>query len=1026
MPLDKNSPVASEHGAYSPFDLNAKAGDRAEELGYFDAIVPSLRTENEVGSHLVSGAMDLEKREYYRVDPEYNPFTNGDLEGYEEHSDRFVNAQNATVVEAIKADIEREKKDRETVAAAGWAGVLADVTASVASPTILLPGGALVRSGAAGYAGVRSAISVGLAAGTGAALQETALHATQQTREVGESAYVVGGSFLLGGLLGAGGAQLFSRSDWAKFSKALEEDLVDTTPHPAEVSQEIIKRLQSAGASSVDELNLDDLQVGGPRAARAIANATAAVKLNPGLQLLTSPSIRARATFLRLAENHVGTVGELEGRTLGPAVETTMRRYQGNLAKFIVRRRENFKKARKAGFKGGIKEFDKRVASATRRADKDSAADEFVEAVAKSWRDDVADPLKDEAVGVNLLPEGVQVSTAPSYLYRIYNRQKVLVGEGRFRDILKQHIRSEVDRAMLSTDKKPTPDFLGAADVDEYVEGIVGGVFNRITGKEIDDLPDWLVPAAQGPLKGRTLNIPDEMVEEFLEDNMEWIARKYVRQMASEVEMTRAFGRADLKDQIDEIQADYRELRAKEKDPKKLEKLNKREVADLVKIRDFRDMLRGTFRAGEEQSAWSAMTRLALAWNYIRLLGGVTLSSLPDLANVMTRQGIRSFVDDGLTGLVSGTKAAKIAKRDAREWGVITETVLQTRMAELAELHDPHAAGNIAERMMRNVTSQFSRLTLLDRWNDTMKTIVTLQAGNKVARLTRKSLTELPDNWGEVGLQASFSKLDKGEIGYLGKLGIDEGMATRIADQIEKYGIQENGIWGLNLRAWDDGNARRVMGAALAKEADGGVVTPGIADKPLWARGNAGKLALQFKSFGLAAHQRILISRLQGNPKHLAEFLVFGTTLGMMVSYLKYIERGDFDEADRLIENPGLWVTDGFDRTGIASVLMDASNTLEKTNMPFGVKSAAQAIAGDEDRGANVSRYSSRNAWGAIGGPSVGMIDDLVTVMAEAARGDLSKGGARAAVRQLPFGTLPGVRTAIQSTVKPALESAAD
>ncbi|MEQ8782507.1 MAG: hypothetical protein RIE06_22810 [Roseibium album] len=1026
MPLDKNSPVASEYGAYSPFELNAKAGDRVEETGFLGSVGPSFRSENEVGSYLESEAMELEKREYYRVDTEYNPFTNGDLEGYEDHSDRFVSAQNATVVEAIKADIDREKRDRETVEAAGWGGVASDVLASVASPTLLLPGGALVRSGAAGYASVRSAISVGLAAGAGAALQEGGLHATQQTREVGESTYVVGGSVLLGGLLGVGGAQLFSRSDWAKFSKALEEDLVDTTPHPAEVSQEIIKRLQSAGASSVDELNLDDLQVGGPRAARAIANATAAVKLNPGLQLLTSPSIRARATFLRLAENHVGTVGELEGRTLGPAVETTMRRYQGNLAKFIVRRRENFKKARKAGFKGGIKEFDKRVASATRRADKDSAGDEFVEAVAKSWRDDVADPLKDEAVGVNLLPEGVQVSTAPSYLYRIYNRQKVLAGEGRFRDILKQHIRSEVDRAMLSTDKKPTPDFLGAADVDEYVEGIVGGVFNRITGKEIDDLPDWLVPAAQGPLKGRTLNIPDEMVEEFLEDNMELIARKYVRQMASEVEMTRAFGRADLKDQIDEIQADYRELRAKEKDPKKLEKLNKREVADLAKIRDFRDMLRGTFRAGEEQFAWSAMTRLALAWNYIRLLGGVTLSSLPDLANVMTRQGIRSFVDDGLTGLVSSTKAAKIAKRDAREWGVITETVLQTRMAELAELHDPHAAGNIAERMMRNVTSQFSRLTLLDRWNDTMKTIVTLQAGNKVARLTRKSLTELPDKWGEVGLQASFTKLDKGEIGYLGKLGIDEGMATRIADQIEKYGIQENGIWGLNLRAWDDGNARRVMGAALAKEADGGVVTPGIADKPLWARGNAGKLALQFKSFGLAAHQRILISRLQGNPKHLAEFLVFGTALGMMVSYLKYIERGDFDEADRLIENPGLWVTDGFDRTGIASVLMDASNTLEKTNMPFGVKSAAQAIAGDEDRGANVSRYSSRNAWGAIGGPSVGMIDDLVTVMAEAARGDLSKGGARAAVRQLPFGTLPGVRTAIQSTVKPALESAAD
>ncbi|MCV0428604.1 MAG: hypothetical protein K5905_24365, partial [Roseibium sp.] len=862
-------------------------------------------------------------------------------------------------------------------------------------------------------------LSVGLASGAGAAVQEGALHATQQTRDAGESAYVIGGSVVLGAMLGAGGAQLFSRSDWTKFSRALEEDLADTTPHPSEVSQEIIQRLRSAGASAVDEIDLDDLQVGGPRAAKAIANATAAVKLNPGLQLLTSPSMKARATFLKLAENHVATAGEMEGKTLGPAAETAMKRYQGNLATFIVKRRENYAKAKKAGQVKNIEDFDRAVAYATRRGDRDASGNEFVEAVAKSWRNDVADPLKDEAVNVRLLPDGVQVSTAPSYLYRIYNRQKVLAGEGRFREILKRHIRAEVDRAMLSTDKKPTPEFLGADDLDDYVEGIVGGVFNRITGKDVDELPDWLVPATQGPLKGRTLNIPDAMVEDFLEDNMELIARKYVRQMGSEVELTRSFGRADLKDQIEEIQADYRELRVKEKDPKKLDKLNNREKADIAKIKDFRDMLRGTYRAGEEQSAWSAMTRLALAWNYVRLLGGVTFSSLPDIANVMTRQGLRSFMDDGLTGLISSTKAAKIAKRDAREWGIITETVLQTRLAELAELHDPYAAGNIAERMMQRATSLFSRATFLDRWNDTMKTIVTLQAGNKIARLTIGSLTELQSKLGVVGRQASFDKLTNHERGYLGKLYIDEGIATRIADQLSKFGVYENGIWGLNLRAWDDTEARRVIGAALSKEADGGVVTPGIADKPLWARSNAGKLAMQFKSFGLAAHQRILLSRLQGNPKHLAEFMLFGTALGMMVSYLKYVEKGDWDAADRLTNNPGLWIADGFDRTGIATVLMDVSNTLEKIGMPFGVKSAAQAIAGDEDRGADVSRYSSRGLWGAAGGPSIGMIEDIVQIATEAAKGDLSKGGARAAIRQVPGGTLPGVRSVLQTQGKP-------
>ncbi len=143
-----------------------------------------------------------------------------------------------------------------------------------------------------------------------------------------------------------------------------------------------------------------------------------------------------------------------------------------------------------------------------------------------------------------------------------------------------------------------------------------------------------------------------------------------------------------------------------------------------------------------------------------------------------------------------------------------------------------------------------------------------------------------------------------------------------------------------------------------------------------------------------------------------------------MVSYLKLIERGDFEAADRLTENPGLWIADGFDRTGIATVLMDVSNTAEKIGAPFGVKSAAQAIAGDEDRGADVSRYASRNTAGALLGPSVGTLQDLATIAAQVSRGEMNKQGANAMLRQVPGGTLPIARTVLQTIAKPALEDA--
>lgn len=212
--------------------------------------------------------MGLEKREYFRVDPDYNPFTNGDLEGYEDHSDRFLEAQNATVIVAIKADIDREKRDRDTVAAAGWGGVGADIFASVASPTLLLPSGAVVRSGSAGYAVGKSALAVGNAAGAGTAVQEASLHATQQTRELSESAYVIGGSIVLGGLLGAAGAQLLSRQEFNAISKALEDDMIDETLSPMEPSDAVMRQAKSAGAAVVDTINPEDLAVAGPKLAK--------------------------------------------------------------------------------------------------------------------------------------------------------------------------------------------------------------------------------------------------------------------------------------------------------------------------------------------------------------------------------------------------------------------------------------------------------------------------------------------------------------------------------------------------------------------------------------------------------------------------------------------------------------------------------------------------------------------------------------------------------------------------------------
>jgi hypothetical protein len=385
----------------------------------------------------------------------------------------------------------------------------------------------------------------------------------------------------------------------------------------------------------------------------------------------------------------------------------------------------------------------------------------------------------------------------------------------------------------------------------------------------------------------------------------------------------------------------------------------------------------------------------------------VTLTSFTDAASILGKFGARQLMTDALPALVSGTKAAKIARQDARDLGVVTERVLQSRLANLADLQDPYQHGSKFERFLSNTSNAFTKATGLGYWNDTLRTIVAVMSQNRMLRNAT--------NW---------AGADKTERAYMAMLGIDEDMAQRIAEQFQRHGVEEDGIYGANASAWDDELARRTWAAALNKDADRTVIMKGVADNPLWMKSNVGKLLFQFKSFSLASHQRVLISGLQERPHRLAEQLVFATGLGMLISYLKYVERGDVEEANQLLENPGLWIANGVDRSGILAIPFEFSNTVEKAGLP-GIMTGAQALAGDKDRG-SASRYASRGTFGALAGPTVGAFEDLTQIAGQLAQGNFKKSGANALIRQLPGATLPGIRSAVHIGLKPALVDAVD
>jgi len=1381
------------------FDDAGYVGYTPEETpdpSFMDALGAAFRQENIVGSTIASPRLNYSGRDLAAVDPAYDPFK--DLKGYEEYAPLFEEVYNPSAAAAMKQSIDMERKDRATLSASGMTGMALTFGAGMIDLPTLIPGGALVRGGRIGYSALRSAASVGLAAGVSTAIQEAGLHETQVLRTGKESAFAIGGSVILGGLLGAGVSKLFGKAEWDRVAKSLEDDLTGEVANPASVVDKIVKRAQAVGAASVDDIapTLEEMGVGGPRAAQIVANATAAARISPGIRTLMSPSAKVRETYLKMVDNPVYTTMNMDGKSLGGDVENLVKIYnRGSYgqwkrladAEYIKYRKELGANAVTARLPASGEvltktQFMERVAKAGRRNDIDPGGNEFVTTAAKAAREKVFDPLLVRAIEKKLLPEDVKTTTAASYVTRMWNRQRLIGEETRFRQIARKYFDAEMDKAifrqeetklgnkvvqtmsvddkyqkafdrltsieermaerskvregklsrvkaeemrrfdvlrsrapkqvvdalrsasqgdtliktvkearkaenikraktpvlsilkkrggvrigskldaelrnmgvtpktvpglfvtdrgrgaadniiarehdifddfktdengyisqndildairqevsgapirsaddasaianeealianveewldsigvsrnatikeirdhmnevlgregalddvdmkisrlnreieefdqvtdklknekiiseseaanvakelqsledeinasadlartsprigimvdyakarkdfgkarydqvkaksrldalkaidadgrltrelelemikleksipdidakvakasaksdklkpMLPKNKEDIPDFISPEDRGDYIEEIITSVFNNLTGKGKGDVPEWLVPVKTGPLKERTFHIADELVEDFLENDMEAILRSYSRKMSADVELTERFGRADMKDQFAEITRDYEELRKAAKTPAEKLKLDKAEDRDIKHLTAFRDMLRGTYQASDRSSGWSHITNAALTWNYMRLLGGVTLSSVTDAARFPAVFGIRATMKEALPALVSNMEAIKISRADAQELGTIAEQVMQSRFASMADLRDPYRYGNRYERFLDNAANVFTKATGIGWWTDQMNTIASVMTQNRVLKNV--------DNWGA---------MDQYEKAYMGFVGIDEDMAQRIAAQFKKYGMEEKGIRAANVTEWDDVLAKRAYGAALNKDVDRIIIKPGMGDKPLWMKTNTGRLIMQFKTFGLASHQRVLIAGLQERPRRLLEGMVFGTSIGMMVSYLKMVERGDYDRAQNLLQNPGKWIGDGLDRTGLLFLPFEITNTADKISAAMGgpntsISSVMSRIAGDKDHSGSVTRYASRDPLGAVLGPSAGMFSDLAQIYAAMLKMQKTKGAVNATLRQIPGGSLPGIRTLSNAVVKPALQ----
>jgi hypothetical protein len=197
-----------------------------------------------------------------------------------------------------------------------------------------------------------------------------------------------------------------------------------------------------------------------------------------------------------------------------------------------------------------------------------------------------------------------------------------------------------------------------------------------------------------------------------------------------------------------------------------------------------------------------------------------------------------------------------------------------------------------------------------------------------------------------------------------------------------------------NTGQWDDLEAIKLFRAALARDVDRIIVTPGVGDKPLWLSQEWGKTIGQFTSFFFSAQQRVLMSGLQRHDLAVLNGTVFSVALGIAIAAIKAKQNNR-----ELSTDPEDLIVEGIDRSGITGWLFSANNIVEKLSrgtMGF------SRLLGKEP----MSRYASRGIAESLFGPSIGTINRIGKVTGAHSTGDWRRSDVRAFRRLIPFQNL--------------------
>lgn len=981
-----------------------------EERSAWEIARAGFVTENTV----ISGMLSLAAGGFPE-DPNYEPDFDQFDDRYVPYFNSFARVGSKDEEIAMKAKIDYEIEQREIIQNSGWAGFAAAAAGGLIDPINLIPVvGALQKAKQAGTVGRFGYMAA--AGATGAATAEIPLQLLQETRTAEESIMAIGTGAVLTGIVGTGGLALMDRLTRDNVVGSLDREVVDTPDIILNDNFEPtdFPPLQQAG----DPANAPQAVARGGNILRRLFGAQNTIGeylSSPTLRILNTRSTRAKELAMNLVEDNIIRVGFEDGSYARPkSAELGRLEWEARLADTYARLEgltdDSVEYGRETFWKKNKQQLTEQGFT------KSQFDDEFERDIVRYLRGQYDDKWVDGATGVELARRQAvrqQASTNLRTYFNDFQQQLQAVGliDRADPNFVPQVWRAdqiynmpvEFNRAVrlllerwgvpesqipdkvaemraYLADGANRPDFSRIDDVDEEILGVGEDVRLQLIRMLGDD------PVNNIQFSQRTFQIPPDLYEyfePFLINDPRLLTNIYHSQVAGQLELVKATGSLTLRSQLNDIRAEYGELIDNAETPKEINDLMAERDMVINELKYLRDSLIGnTPQVG--RFAGSLMTL-----NYLSKLGGVTVSSIPDMARLVMAHGLRPYRKMIKSLFTEGGKAFRESRDDMRRMAVGIEIFLSSRSRRFADLDQAYyPLDTKLDRSLNWMQKKFGKITGFDYWNQGIKRV----AGLGSQQTLIDDLRAVQNGTASRSVYTHFANM-----------GIPRDQLDRVIETInrtravETFDHPTGGIEFIDYSKFtseEDLEVASMLQNYIMRESMMVINTPTIGALPKKMRTSNFRMIMQFKSFLYASLNQTLIPLMQQrglNERTMNMYLgaSMSVVLGMFVHVAKDFEARvsdgqDADDAwaeatkdiDKIWdptseEGRDLWYA-GLDRGGVAGWITEGMNLDQKVGIDL------IGRVGGINQGAK--RYAARGFVETLAGPSAGSVNDLVRV----------------------------------------------